>query len=123
MSGRWRRRPTWGPRHLSPSAVSPSPAHHRHPHRGLTRRTTARTTPRPPLRPLNPPGGAMEPKLFNDAVAYIRALAEERGRNVDWAEQAVRGAASLSSTAALQQKVIGVIARGLPEPAARMGGL
>ena len=72
--------------------------------------------------PPNLPGSAMERKVVNDAVAYIRGLAEERGRNVDWAEQAVRGAASLSATAALQQKVIDVIARDLPELLARIDG-
>ena len=72
--------------------------------------------------PSNLPGSAMERKVVNDAVAYIRGLAEERGRNVEWAEQAVRGAASLSSTAALQQKVIDVIARDLPELLSRIDG-
>jgi len=72
--------------------------------------------------PLNLPGSAMERKVVNDAVAYIRGLAEERGRNVEWAEQAVRGAASLSATAALQQKVIDVIARDLPELLTRIDG-
>jgi membrane-bound serine protease (ClpP class) len=84
----------------------------------------AASPPAPPggAAPPNPPGSAMERKVVNDAVAYIRGLAEERGRNVDWAEQAVRGAASLSSTAALQQKVIDVIARDLPELLTRIDG-
>ncbi|HEY0766523.1 MAG TPA: nodulation protein NfeD, partial [Steroidobacteraceae bacterium] len=72
--------------------------------------------------PPNLPGSAMERKVVNDAVAYIRGLAELRGRNADWAEQAVRGAASLSSTAALQQKVIDVIAPDLPELLTRIDG-
>ncbi len=55
-------------------------------------------------------GDAMTKKIVNDAVAYIRSMAEMRGRNADWAEQAVREAASLSSEQALQQNVIEIIA-------------
>jgi membrane-bound serine protease (ClpP class) len=55
-------------------------------------------------------GDAMTKKIVNDAVAYIRSMAEMRGRNVDWAEQAVREAASLSSEQALLQNVINIIA-------------
>lgn len=70
--------------------------------------------------PANESGTAMERKVVNDAVAYIRGLAELRGRNADWAEQAVRGAASLSANAALQEKVIDLSARDLPELLARI---
>lgn len=49
---------------------------------------------------------AAEAKLVNDAVAYIRGLAELRGRNAEWAERAVREAASLSAAAAAREKVI-----------------
>src|SRR5438046_5166180 len=72
--------------------------------------------------PPSAPGSTMERKVVNDAVAYLRGRAELRGRNADWAEQAVRGAASLSSKAALEQKVIDVIARDLPDLLARIDG-
>jgi membrane-bound serine protease (ClpP class) len=65
---------------------------------------------------------ALERKVVNDSVAYIRGLAELRGRNADWAEQAVRNAASLTASAALQQKVIDLIARDLPDLLARIDG-
>jgi membrane-bound serine protease (ClpP class) len=56
------------------------------------------------------PGSALERKAVNDAVAYIRGLAELRGRNADWAEAAVRSAASLPASLALEQKVVDVVA-------------
>jgi membrane-bound serine protease (ClpP class) len=66
-------------------------------------------------QPESTPGTALERKAINDAVAYIRGLAELRGRNADWAESAVRTAASLQASAALEQKVIDVIANDLPD--------
>ena len=53
---------------------------------------------------------AMTHKMVNDAVAYIRGLAKLRGRNEDWAEQAVRTAASLPAEEALEKNVIDIIA-------------
>ncbi len=65
--------------------------------------------------PANPaPDSAETRKALNDAVAYIRALAEQRGRNADWAEQAVRDAASIPAEEALRLKVIDLIAPNLP---------
>ncbi|MCY4339305.1 MAG: nodulation protein NfeD [Gammaproteobacteria bacterium] len=58
---------------------------------------------------------AMRNKIVNDAVAYIRSLAELRGRNAKWAEQAVRAGASLSAGAALEAGVIDIIARDIPD--------
>ncbi|HYK24751.1 MAG TPA: nodulation protein NfeD [Steroidobacteraceae bacterium] len=63
-----------------------------------------------------------ERKQINDAVAYIRSLAELRGRNADWAEQAVRGAASLPANAALQQHVIDLVASDIPDLLAKLDG-
>ena len=57
-----------------------------------------------------PPGSAMESKMINDAVAYIRSLAEMRGRNAQWAELAVRDAESLSASAALERNVVDIVA-------------
>ncbi len=61
-------------------------------------------------RSRRPPGSAMEAKMINDAVAYIRSLAEMRGRNAQWAELAVRDAESLSATTALERNVVDIVA-------------
>jgi membrane-bound serine protease (ClpP class) len=67
-------------------------------------------------------GDAKKDKLINDAVAYIRSLAQMRGRNAEWAEEAVRGAASLPAEEALQLGVVDVIARDVDELLARIDG-
>lgn len=70
----------------------------------------------------NAPSDATSRKAMNDAIAYIRSLAELRGRNVEWAEEAVRGAASLSASAALEEGVIDLIAADVDELLSKTGG-
>ena len=64
----------------------------------------------------------MEDKIVNDAVAYIRSLAQLRGRNAEWAERAVREAASLSAQEALKLNVIDLIAADLDELLQKLDG-
>ena len=56
----------------------------------------------------------MTKKVTNDAVAYIRGFAQMRGRNADWAEQAVREGVSLPAEEALKEKVIDYVAADVP---------
>jgi membrane-bound serine protease (ClpP class) len=68
------------------------------------------------------PDNTLEAKAVNDAVAYIRALAELRDRNADWAEKAVREAASLSAQQALAKNVVNIIAPSLEDLIAQVDG-
>ena len=65
--------------------------------------------------PAPPSGTAMGRKVLNDAIAYIRSLAERYGRNADWAEKAVRDAATLTAREALEQNVIEFVAENRSE--------
>ncbi|WP_457096028.1 NfeD family protein [Lysobacter sp. P5_B9] len=67
-----------------------------------------------PRKPQRNGETAMERKVVNDSVAYLRALAELRGRNLEFAEAAVRDAATLTASQALSQHVIELIAPDLP---------
>ncbi len=72
-------------------------------------------TPNPDGKQQKKTSDPMEAKAVNDAVAFIRSLAELRGRNAAWAEKAVREAASLSASAALKAHVIDIEARDMAD--------
>jgi membrane-bound serine protease (ClpP class) len=61
-------------------------------------------------------------KVINDAVAYIRSLASEHGRNADWAERAVRVAANLPAREALSMNVVDYVEPTLPALLDRIDG-
>lgn len=69
-----------------------------------------------------PPGDAMSRKAVSDAVAYIRGLAQLRGRNVEWAEKAVREAVSLPADEALKSNVVDLIASDIPDLLKKVNG-
>ncbi|WP_420538057.1 NfeD family protein [Marinobacter vinifirmus] len=90
----------------SPEPESPSPADNAPEDAGETEDTSA--------EPEKRRGDtAMERKVLEDAVSYIRGLAERHGRNGDWAEEAVREAVNLGSSEALELNVIDVVAPDL----------
>lgn len=57
----------------------------------------------------------MAEKIANDAAAYARSIAEKKGRNADWAEEAVRKSTSLTEKEALQKNVIDLVAEDLSD--------
>jgi len=65
---------------------------------------------------------AMERKVLEDAVAYIRGLAERHDRNADWAERAVREGANLGAREALEQDVIDMVATDLGDLLSQLDG-
>ena len=72
---------------------------------------------------LSPSGESdMQSKIINDAEAYLRSLAQLRGRNVEWAVKAVRNAKSLSAEEALQKNVIDIVATHVPDLLAKLDG-
>ncbi len=74
------------------------------------------------------PGGeselseTMSNKILNDAAAYIRSLAAARGRNLEWAEKAVREAVSATEQEALELKVIDLVSPTLDDLITRLNG-
>ncbi len=67
-------------------------------------------------------GDTLTRKAINDASAYIRSLAQLRGRNVEWAERAVREAVSLPAEEAVQLRVADLMARDVGDLLARIDG-
>jgi len=71
-------------------------------------------------------GGQMDKetvkKVENDAAAFARTIATERGRNVEWAEKAVRSSVSATEREAVKLKVVDLIADSVPELLAKVDG-
>ncbi len=65
---------------------------------------------------------AMKNKVVNDAVAYARSIAQQRGRNVDWAEQIVSHSISTAAAEALELKVIDLVAASENELIKKLDG-
>ena len=74
-------------------------------------------------QPVGISGAVASEKAVNDAVAYIRGIAEDQGRNVEWAEAAVRDAESVSAEQALELGVIDLIAPDVPTLLADVQGM
>lgn len=86
------------------------------PARPLPDKDKDKATEKPAGAPASPEDATSSPmtrKQLNDAAAYLRGLAQMRGRNADWAERAVRESVSLSSREALEQRVIEFVADDL----------
>ena len=66
--------------------------------------------------------GIMGEKLENYASSFIESIAEERGRNVEWAEEAVRKSDSITSSEALEMNVIDIVEPDLPALLASING-
>lgn len=70
----------------------------------------------------DPTPDAMDKKMLNDAVAYLRGLAELRGRNAEWAEETVRESANLSASEALEKGVIDIVEKDLQQLLQNLNG-
>ena len=60
-------------------------------------------------------GKTMSEKVTNDMVAFVKSIANRRGRNQEWAEKAVRESVSVTETEALELKIIDLVARDLDQ--------
>src|SRR5262245_16464539 len=77
-----------------------------------------------PAHPVAGGGGDkdMSKKVENDAAAFIRSVARERGRNQDWAEKAVRSSVSATEQEALRLGIIDLVAESVPDLLAKADG-
>ncbi|MFA5073471.1 MAG: nodulation protein NfeD [Nitrospirota bacterium] len=64
----------------------------------------------------------MEQKAVNDLAAMVRGIAEKRGKNIEWAEEAVRESVSITETEALKKKVIDLVSPDIPSLVAAING-
>jgi membrane-bound serine protease (ClpP class) len=68
------------------------------------------------------PDKEMVKKIENDAAAFARTIAAERGRNAEWAEKAVRSSVSVTEREAVKLKIVDLIAENLPDLLAKVDG-
>lgn len=66
--------------------------------------------------------GTMKEKVENDAVAYIKSIADQHGRNVAWAEEAVRKSVSVTEQEAFKLKIIDMVAESIPALLMQLNG-
>ncbi|MBW1865080.1 MAG: nodulation protein NfeD [Deltaproteobacteria bacterium] len=67
-------------------------------------------------------GGAMSEKVTNDMVAYVKSIAEKRGRNAEWAEKAVRESVSVTENEALEKNIIDFVAADMDDLVRQIDG-
>jgi membrane-bound serine protease (ClpP class) len=66
--------------------------------------------------------GTMSEKVINDMVAHAKSVAEERGRNTEWVEQAIRESVSVTETEALKENIIDLIAKDTDDLIRQLNG-
>jgi membrane-bound serine protease (ClpP class) len=67
-------------------------------------------------------GGVMSEKVTNDMVAYVKSIAEKRGRNAEWAEKAVRESVSVTENEALEKNIIDIVAADMDDLVRQLEG-
>ncbi|MGD9311642.1 MAG: nodulation protein NfeD [Desulfobacterales bacterium] len=67
--------------------------------------------------------GKMSEKVINDMVAHAKSVAEERGRNQEWVEQAIRESVSVTETEALKENIIDLVAEDTDDLIRQLNGL